>query len=52
MLFRSELREGHLAKQRSRAQADTEALTIWMTLPALILGLGFIIPPLFILVGL
>lgn len=47
-----ELREGHLAKQRSRAQADTEALTIWMTLPALILGLGFIIPPLFILVGL
>ena len=47
-----ELREGHLAKQRSRAQADTEALTIWMTLPALILGLAFIIPPLFILIGL
>jgi type II secretion system F domain protein len=47
-----ELREGHLAQQRSRAQEDTEALTIWMTLPALILGLGFIIPPLFILVGL
>ena len=46
-----ELREGHLARQHSRAQADTEALTIWMTLPALILGLGFIIPPLFILVG-
>ena len=47
-----ELREGHLAQQRSRAQEDTEALTIWMTLPALILGLGFIIPPLFTLIGL
>jgi hypothetical membrane protein len=47
-----ELREAHLAKQRSRAQADTEALTIWMTLPALVLGLGFIIPPLFSLIGL
>ncbi len=46
-----ELREGHLAQQRARAQEDTEALTIWMTLPALILGLGFIIPPLFILIG-
>jgi type II secretion system F domain protein len=47
-----ELREGHLAQQRSRAQEDTESLTIWMTLPALFLGLGFIIPPLFTLIGL
>lgn len=46
-----ELREAHLSQQRTRAQEDTEALTIWMTLPALILGLTFIIPPLFILVG-
>lgn len=47
-----ELREGHLAQQRFRAQEDTESLTIWMTLPALFLGLGFIIPPLFTLIGL
>ncbi len=44
-----ELREAHLTAERTRAQNDTEALTIWMTLPALLLGLAFIIPPLLML---
>ena len=41
-----ELRDAHLAHQRSAAHAATESLTLWMTLPALLLGLAFIIPPL------
>lgn len=47
----SELREGHNARLQTEAQRDTEALTIWMTLPALALGLAFIAPPLLALVG-
>lgn len=46
-----ELREAHLMAQRARAQEETEGLTIWMTLPALLLGLAFIIPPLLKLGG-
>ncbi|RMB61425.1 hypothetical protein EAX62_01850 [Tessaracoccus antarcticus] len=41
-----ELRDAHLAEQRTAAHSDTESLTLWMTLPALLLGLAFIIPPL------
>lgn len=41
-----ELRDAHLAQQRTAAHAATESLTLWMTLPALLLGLAFIIPPL------
>ena len=41
-----ELRDAHLAQQRSAAHAATESLTLWMTLPALLLGLAFVIPPL------
>ncbi len=41
-----ELREEHATNQKTAAQEQTEALTIWMTLPALILGLAFVIPPL------
>ncbi len=46
-----ELREAHHAQHQAQAQADTEGLTLWMTVPALLLGLAFIIPPLFILVA-
>ncbi len=41
-----ELRDAHLAQQRAAAHEATESLTLWMTLPALLLGLTFIIPPL------
>jgi len=41
-----ELRDSHLAQQRAAAHEATESLTLWMTLPALLLGLAFIIPPL------
>ncbi len=41
-----ELRDAHLAQQRATAHEATESLTLWMTLPALLLGLTFIIPPL------
>lgn len=41
-----ELRDAHLAQQRAAAHESTESLTLWMTLPALLLGLAFIIPPL------
>ncbi len=41
-----ELRDSHLAQQRTAAHETTESLTLWMTLPALLLGLAFIIPPL------
>ncbi|MDO5735351.1 MAG: hypothetical protein Q4P15_02630 [Propionibacteriaceae bacterium] len=41
-----ELRDSHLSQQRSAAHEATESLTLWMTLPALLLGLAFIIPPL------
>ncbi len=41
-----ELRDAHLAQQRAAAHEATESLTLWMTLPALLLGLAFIIPPL------
>lgn len=46
-----ELRDAHLAQQRSAAHEATESLTLWMTLPALLLGLTFIIPPLLKLTG-
>ncbi len=46
-----ELRDAHLAQQRTEAHAATESLTLWMTLPALLLGLAFVIPPLLRLTG-
>lgn len=46
-----ELRDAHLAQQRAAAHEATESLTLWMTLPALLLGLAFIIPPLLRLTG-
>lgn len=47
-----ELRDGHLAQQRAAAQQATEGLAIWMTIPALLLGVTFVIPPLLRLSGL
>lgn len=46
-----ELREAHLSEQRSKAQESTEGLTVWMTVPALLLGVTFVIPPLLRLMG-
>lgn len=46
-----ELRDAHLAQTRTRAQQETEGLTIWMTLPALLLGVTFITPALLKLAG-
>lgn len=46
-----ELREAHVARQRSEAQEATESLTVWMTIPALLLGLAFVIPPLLTITG-
>ncbi|MDO5066381.1 MAG: hypothetical protein Q4D96_03775 [Propionibacteriaceae bacterium] len=47
----TELREGHNAQLLTQAQQEAEGLTIWMTIPALALGLTFIIPPLLALMG-
>ncbi len=46
-----ELRSAHLARQRAAAQEATEALAIWMTIPALLLGVTFVVPPLLRLSG-
>ncbi|MFV0428367.1 MAG: type II secretion system F family protein [Arachnia sp.] len=46
-----ELRDAHLARQQVEAQEATEALTLWMTLPALLLGVTFVVPPLLQLTG-
>ncbi len=42
----AELREAHTIRLKAQAQKDAESLTIWMTIPALTLGLAFITPPL------
>lgn len=47
----AELREGHNALLRTRAEQEAEGLTIWMTIPALALGLAFIVPPLLTLLA-
>lgn len=46
-----ELRDAHLAQQRADAQEATERLSIWMTLPALLLGVAFVTPALLKLMG-
>lgn len=46
-----ELRNAHLAALRTRTQEQTEGLTLWMTVPALLLGVAFILPPLLRLAG-
>lgn len=46
-----ELRDAHLARQRSAAQEATEGLALWMTLPALLLGIVFVTPALLKLIA-
>lgn len=46
-----ELRDAHLASQRAAAQEATESMAVWMTIPALLLGVTFVIPPLLRLAG-
>lgn len=41
-----ELRNAHLTRERIAAQAVSERMTLWMTLPSLIFALIFLIPPL------
>lgn len=41
-----ELRDANLTKLKMEAQEQTERMTIWMTLPTLIFGLIFLVPPL------
>lgn len=45
-----ELREAHLARQRAAAEEATEGLALWMTLPALLLGVAFVTPALLALI--
>ena len=41
-----ELRDAHPGAQRTAAQEASEAMSLWMTIPALILGLALLVPPL------
>ena len=41
-----ELRDAHLSAQRSAAQEASEAMTLWMTIPALQLGVALLVPAL------
>jgi Flp pilus assembly protein TadB len=41
-----ELRDAHLSQQQVAASAAAEGMTLYMTLPALIFGLIFMVPPL------
>lgn len=45
-----ELRDAHLTQQQMEASATAEGMTLYMTLPALIFGLIFMVPPLLRLV--
>lgn len=46
-----ELRDAHLADEQSRAQQQTENMTLWMTIPVLLFALGILMPPLLGLTG-
>jgi hypothetical protein len=41
-----ELRDAHLTDEQMKASATAEGMTLYMTLPALIFGLFFMVPPL------
>lgn len=41
-----ELRDAHLARQKTKAQEDSESMSLWMTLPALLLGVALLTPAL------
>ncbi|MFZ2624887.1 MAG: hypothetical protein WAX29_06560 [Propionibacterium sp.] len=46
-----ELRDAHLAAERTDANEANERMTLWMALPVMIFGLAFIAPPLLRLAG-
>ncbi|GAA4898720.1 hypothetical protein GCM10025789_15860 [Tessaracoccus lubricantis] len=46
-----ELRDAHLSQQKARAQEASEAMTLWMTIPALLLGVALVAPALLTLMG-
>lgn len=46
-----ELRDAHLAAERTEANEVNERMTLWMALPVMIFGLAFIAPPLLRLAG-
>lgn len=41
-----ELRDAHLTRMKIEAGAVSERMTIWMTIPAMLLGLAFLVPAL------
>lgn len=41
-----EQRDAHLARQRTEAQEASEAMTIWMTIPTMLLGVALLTPAL------
>ncbi|MGO1972911.1 MAG: type II secretion system F family protein [Propionibacteriaceae bacterium] len=47
----TELRDAHLARMQTEAGAVSESMTIYMTLPALLFGLFFIVPPVLRILG-
>lgn len=46
-----ELRDAHLARMQTEAGAVSESMTVYMTLPALVFGLFFIVPPVLRILG-
>lgn len=46
-----ELRDAHLSAQKTRAQEASEALSLWMTMPALLLGVALLTPALLTILG-
>lgn len=46
-----ELRDANLARQKAQAQTASEAMTIWMTIPAMLLGVALLVPSLLGLLG-
>ncbi|MFT3888454.1 MAG: hypothetical protein QM713_09880 [Arachnia sp.] len=41
-----ELRDAHLSAQRAAAEAASESMTLWVTIPALLLGVALLVPAL------
>lgn len=46
-----ELRDAHLSREKAAAQEQSEAMSLWMTLPALLLGVALLTPALLTLLG-
>lgn len=46
-----ELRDAHLARERTRAHQTSERMTLWMSVPVVVFALAFLIPPLLTMAG-